>query len=278
MTPTPTQIPVLVISLARAKDRRESIKRHLDSMRIQHSFVEGTDGSMLPEDEIVRLVAPGVSLHPGTVGCYLSHLEAYRRIVADSLPVALVLEDDARLDRRVARLLSEGLYCTDFDYCFLDCDDHNDRGPVFYDADSGVSIGLGFRAYTLSDGPQTLHAYLITRAAAKQRLDHAYPIVKAIDLYDHLSYSIHFRAIVGTKAAWVSQHSLESSTSSKHVSIGTLRFAFLRRWPLFYSLKRWASLQPIKDLAAVRAARRNGKLPPGRRWRMLPSGREILIT
>ncbi len=66
------------------------------------------------------------------------------------------------------------------------------KGSIFYSTDSEFDIGAGFKAYMLSEGPQTLHAYLITRDAAIMRLTHVLPMHRAIDLYDHLPYEIRF--------------------------------------------------------------------------------------
>ena len=277
ITPATQAVPVYVISLARAPERRASIMRHLEKLGIVAELIDAVDGSLLTPEDISGLVATGISLHPGTIGCYLSHLRAYERVRAGTHRVALVLEDDARLNPRVASLLREGLKESDFDYCFLDCDDHNDRGPVFYDAGAPSKLGHGFVAYDLSAGPQTLHAYLISRDAATNRLRYALPIAKAIDLYDHLPYAIHFRAVVSPKGAWVSEHSLESFTSKKNTSIRSLPFAALRRWRAFYALRDLVRLKPFRRDRIVRKLLNSGQLAAGRRWRALPSGREILV-
>lgn len=270
-------VPVFVVSLARAADRRRAICAHLDSLGIQYELIDAVDGAALDPGYVAKVVADPSTIHLGAVGCYLSHLSIYERVIRRAIDVALVLEDDARLDPRARRLLAAERIAPTFDYCFLDSDDHNDRGPIFYDASSCSEIAPGFRAYELSAGPQTTHAYLITNQAARKRLDWAFPITRPIDLYDHLPYSITFSAIVRPKLAWVSEHSMVSFTSSKTGSQTALRFAALRRFAGFYRLR---------DLVRLRGLRRNreatelvaqGRLAPGRKWRALPSGREILL-
>ena len=272
------KIPVFVISLARAPERRTAIGQHLTGLGIEFRLIDAVDGKAMAPSQIEEVVGSGKEMHPGTVGCYLSHINVYRTICDENIEIALILEDDARLDRRARSLLLNGCEHADWDYCFLDCDDQNDGGPIFYDADSGSELGAGFTAYSLSAGPQTLHAYLITRSAAQKRLDHAFPLVKPIDLYDHLPYPIHFRSLVSPKLAWVSEYSLNSFTSVKSGSLADLSFVILRRWPIFYRLRDLVRLKDFKRNRLAKILEAQGKLPAGPRWRALPSGREILIT
>lgn len=271
------QIPVFVLSLARAHERRSAICRHLDDLSIEYLIIDAVDGAALDPADVERMLAPGVRMHPGAIGCYLSHLAVYTKIRDGDLPWALVLEDDARLHPGIPALLRDGCACAHWDYCFLDCDDHNESGPVFYDMDSAMALGGGFSVYELSAGPHTLHAYLISREAAVKRLNHAFPIEQPIDVYRHLPYQIRFYSILSPKGAWVSEHSLESFTSEKKVGMDDMSFTFLRRWPLFFQLRDLFSLRGVRRRLLARSFQSQGKLAPGKRWRMLPTGREVVV-
>ncbi|TCV81393.1 MULTISPECIES: glycosyltransferase family 25 protein [Methylomonas] len=271
------QIPVFVISLARAPERRLAICQHLSDLNIEYRLTDAVDGMAMSEAEINTIVAKNSKMHPGAVGCYLSHLHIYEAMKLEKIPMALVVEDDARLNPDVTEMLSQEISFKDWDYCFLDCDDHNDEGPVFYDADSGQKFGTRFTVFALSSGPQTTHAYMITLEAAIKRLENAYPLVKAIDLYDHLPYNIRFYAIVSPKAAWVSEHSLESFTSTKCNNINELSFIALRRWPIFYQIRDFIKLKNFKRSFLIKSLQKNGKLSIDKRWKSLPSGREVLV-
>jgi len=272
------KIPVFIVSLARAPERRLTICQHMTDLGIEHRLIDAVDGKAMSPSQISEIVAPGKEMHPGAVGCYLSHINVYEIIRDENIEVALILEDDACLDLSVGILLSNGCDSLDWDYCFLDCNDHNNQGPVFYDADSGKALGAGFTAYSLSSGPNTTHAYLITRSSAIKRLAHAFPIERPIDIYDHLPYPIHFCALVNPKAAWVSEHSLNSFISDKTGSLQDLSLVSFRRWPIFYRLRDLLRLKDFKRNRLVKALQAQGKLPVGPRWRALPSGREVLIT
>lgn len=271
-------IPVFVVSLARAPERRAAVCRHLEQLGAEYRLIDAVDGRTLAAEYVSSIVAPGITMHPGAVGCYLSHLHIYEAMRDENIALACVLEDDAHLNPRIVHLLRKGCDAASFDYCFLDSDDHNEEGPIYYDVDSGVSLNEDFTAYRLSAGPQTTHAYMITREAALQRLEHAYPLSRPIDLYTHLPYPIRFASLVNPKGAWVSAHSMASFTSAKQDSAEQLSLRFLRRWPWFYRLRDAIRLKNFKRNLRIRTLVRQGLLPAGHNWKALPSGREILLT
>ncbi|URI10256.1 glycosyltransferase family 25 protein [Aquincola tertiaricarbonis] len=270
-------IPVFVVSLARAAERRRLICEHLAALGISYRLVDAVDGAKLSPSERDRYLPADSSMHAGAIGCYLSHIHIYEVMRDEQIPVALVLEDDARLSPRAVDLVQAEAAAFHFDYCFLDSDDHNDQGPIYYDKANAVAAPGGFRAHALSAGPQTTHAYLITLPAAQRRLSAAFPILRAIDLYDHLPYRIDFRAIVSPKLAWVSEHSLISFTSERNDDAQALSFAALRRSPAFYRLRDWLKLKNWRRSRAIRSLVRAGRLSAGGRWAPLPSGREVIF-
>jgi len=209
------------------------------------------------------------------IGCYLSHISAYELLVRENIPVALILEDDARLNPSIAQAIKHGvLQFTDFDYCLLDCDDCSEETPAYYDPDSRRQIFDGFPVYETNVGPALLHAYLMTRNGAERRLSHAWPIRKPVDVYSALPYRPHIVVCVDPKGAYVSEHSRQSFTSNRNET-DTLRLRFLRNLPWFHKLKDWLRLKPIKGRLRVKELKRSGILPSERRWLPLPSGRNI---
>jgi glycosyl transferase, family 25 len=86
-----------VINLARSPDRRAHIMAQLDKTRVHYEFVNAVDGRDLNLSDS-RVVDPMFArigaARPGDVGCALSHLEAYRKILDAGLEQACVLEDD----------------------------------------------------------------------------------------------------------------------------------------------------------------------------------------
>lgn len=268
------KLRIYVISLARAAERRAAISAHLQALGLEYELVDGVDGRALPAEEHARLLAPGVTFQsPGVVGCYMSHMAVYRRLIEAGDTAALVLEDDAALNPAVVPLLQSGLATLDFDYCFLDCG--NDREPVFYDPDARLSLGHGFTAFALSGGPEGTHAMIVTREAAALRLKHGLPIQHAFDFYDTLPGPPRFVAMLAPRGAGVATTSLHSMISTRREQ-GAPAFASLRRQTWFPPLRDTLRLRPVKGMFLRRRLLREGRLAAGTRWRLLPQGREVL--
>ncbi|HEY2641258.1 MAG TPA: glycosyltransferase family 25 protein [Streptosporangiaceae bacterium] len=94
-----------VVNLARSPDRRAHISAQLARTGIQYEVVPAVDGRELDLGN-TELFDPALirrsGFRPGAAGCALSHLEVYRRVLADGRDQALVLEDDVNLPADLA--------------------------------------------------------------------------------------------------------------------------------------------------------------------------------
>lgn len=95
--------PVFCISLARATDRRATMQKRLDALGASYEFADGVDGETLDMSDYRHRFFPGKFrrirgrvMSPGEIGCYLSHHNLWRRMIAESIDCALILEDDAK--------------------------------------------------------------------------------------------------------------------------------------------------------------------------------------
>ena len=91
-----------VINLARSVDRRAHITAELKKTGLDYEIITALDGRGSFLDLRDRtIVDPALTYMtqflPGTAGAALSHLSAYRKIIADGLDEALVLWDDVTL-------------------------------------------------------------------------------------------------------------------------------------------------------------------------------------
>jgi len=110
--PIREQPPIFVISLATATQQRSDLIAALAELGLECTVVEAVDArSGLPQEfeaRVDRTRSPWIS--DPEYGCALSHAEVYRRMVAEELPHALVLEDDALPRPELARFVSERHY------------------------------------------------------------------------------------------------------------------------------------------------------------------------
>lgn len=275
MTMTNQAISIFVISLGRAPERRAAIKEHLDSLGLQYEMVDAVDGNELSQEEIEGYTKPGFTYIAGVIGCYLSHILVYEKIIEKNLQIALILEDDALLNPKFVEVLRSGVQYTDFDYCLLDSDQVSEANPVFYDPDTRQELATNFPVYETNIPPALLHAYLITNEGAKKRVNCAFPIEKPIDVHTYLPIPFKFLVCVEPKGASVSEFSRRSFTSSRN-DTSPLRFRGLRRLKIYFKLRDLLRLSPVRSYITKRRLLANGKLQKGRRWRPLPEGRQIV--
>ena len=89
-----------VINLARSVDRRAHITAELKKTGLDYQIVTAVDGRDLDLSD-PAIVEPSLATKTasmaGAAGCALSHLIAYRNMIADGLDEVLVLEDDVIL-------------------------------------------------------------------------------------------------------------------------------------------------------------------------------------
>jgi glycosyl transferase family 25 len=107
-------IPVFVISLARAPERRAAIRARLDALGVPFVLFEAVDGHAMSEAEATRLaprrhrLTRRMPLTRTEVAITASHLGVLRRVAEEELPFACVLEDDAKPDASFPAFLDPG--------------------------------------------------------------------------------------------------------------------------------------------------------------------------
>jgi glycosyl transferase family 25 len=112
------QLKAIVISLKKSIDRREFIIKQCNQIGIEYEILEGIDGRTLPENICTKFIQARKNAYapkglppstwevaPGVVGCALSHINAYKKIVESNTEAALILEDDAILTDSIKLLM-----------------------------------------------------------------------------------------------------------------------------------------------------------------------------
>ena len=167
------QFKAFVVSLAGSADRRRLMAGQLDQPGFPAwEFLDAVEGRKLAADELSRRYDDesarrryGKALSPGHVGCALSHLDAYRRIVDEGLAAALILEDDALIGEHALQVLDRLLARLDPNQPKLILLSH----AKYYRPFGGWRLDRERKVYPIHMARGT-HAYLVTRAAARQML------------------------------------------------------------------------------------------------------------
>lgn len=260
-------LPVYVISLNEAVERRALIKKHLDSLDIAHEIIDAVRGDAL-SPEFLRKVNPTRSLSPGQIGCYLSHIHVYERMIEREIPVALILEDDSTLQPSVKNLIKNGFRSLDFDYCFLGCDDRGETGFVFFDAAKPVPLDGQHCGYPLSAGPFGTYSYLISLDGARKRVSCAYPAKSAIDHYQYLPYRPRYLATIPMVTSMNELSAVQSISSLNWSSFQK----FARKFSWYYTFRDLLKLNAARKLMALHTQ----VLPWPGRWKSYLSASRVV--
>ena len=189
---------VFVISLLTASKRRELMSAQLRAAGLEFEFVDGVNGQALSASELARdydeartVQVMGRPMTPGEIGCTLSHREAQRRIIAQGLPLALVLEDDALLGNQTMRVLQA-----------LASRIKADDNQLLLLTHVGRYIGWGgqrltglhrlYRPYRAFGA----HGYLLTQRSARSLYEQLYPLHAVADWWVYLQQWVELRCVV----------------------------------------------------------------------------------
>lgn len=96
------EIPIYIISLQSAHDRRANIEKQFMGQNLSFNFfnaVNGRDGHKLFEkyNEKKTYLCKGYKMNAGQLGCYASHYLLWEKCIQDNTPM-IVIEDDVVID------------------------------------------------------------------------------------------------------------------------------------------------------------------------------------
>ena len=96
-------IPIWVVSLKYSK-RRLKIQHEFAKHNITYEFIDAVNGNYLSKQDLQKYYSPFQTLFcsphflsGGEIGCYLSHVYCWEKIVNERLNKVLILEDDVSI-------------------------------------------------------------------------------------------------------------------------------------------------------------------------------------
>ena len=95
---------VYIINLKKDEERKKNILREIKEQNIKnYELIAAVDGNNLTEEELNLLTYKNkksinpwnTKMSPSQIGCALSHIKIYRKLIKSNYDFALILEDDA---------------------------------------------------------------------------------------------------------------------------------------------------------------------------------------
>jgi glycosyl transferase, family 25 len=171
-----------ILHLERARSREATVQALMASLPIDSEVLAAVDGASLSPQEVDRVYARRrfgphypFPLTRTEVGVFLSHREAWRRIVDDALDFAFIFEDDAEIDPSAFGALVDfvTLERQAWDYVLLPAQPIRNGTPV---------ASRGGLALLRPDAPPLRAiAQIVSLAAAKRLLERTLPFDRPVD-------------------------------------------------------------------------------------------------
>lgn len=172
--------PTYVINLARSSDRRERISTELTNLGVDFEIFDAVDGFQLTDEDMALYSRArsrregGRELSVGEIGCALSHLRLYQKLVSSNHDEFLILEDDAEFGVAGREIVKRrDRFVADWEHVNF-CTDA--RTKPF-----GDRVWDIYRLARFSGMANGTVAYLINRAGAEKLLAHGLPVAYAAD-------------------------------------------------------------------------------------------------
>ena len=228
---TPEDLPIYVISLARAQDRRERVRAQFEKCGLAYRIFDGVDGraneaDLLQKTDIAAWTRNmGAPVNAGHLGCYASHVALWEAVGRGPDEVVLICEDDVVLHDDFREALAAALSCRDgWDICrFAKV---RAKGAV-----TQRTIGpYRLNAYW---GPFTGNAcYLIRKDVAARLATGFWPISRAHD-HELNRFFVHDLRLMGLEPFAAHAEDRGESFITGRAMSDSAKFPFWRRLPYY---------------------------------------------
>ena len=177
---------IVVISLERAKERREYIKSQLASLNIEAIIMDAVDGQNLTDNQKnTSIKNPGKwrdkeLFKPGELGCLYSHIKAIKYAKENRWEDVIILEDDVILSKDFVRGINFlfRIIPKDWEHIFLGGHIYLSAPPVF----TPSVIPSDFKI-------SGAYSYILKNTVYDKILSELYPMnVPVDDVFEMLTY------------------------------------------------------------------------------------------
>ena len=190
--------PIFIINLKRQPDRREKMSRLFDKYGLSYEFVEGVDGTVIPDETFNFLYNDTVRKNAGwadfpmqktTVAAYLAHVNLFERMIKENIAEAIIFEDDVEFsDDFVEIIKRQDQLPKNYELIYFDHDKAKSY-PKFKKIYKDYKC-VRYRRMSKHSKRTIIYcgAYQLSRAGAIKLFSHAFPIVMPIDyMMGHLN-------------------------------------------------------------------------------------------
>lgn len=101
-------IKIFVINLKKDVQKRKNMEKIFQGLNLEFEFIDAVYGKDLSSEELDLVYDENLAIKynerpmsKAEIGCMLSHLSIYKRMLEEKIENALILEDDVQIDRKI---------------------------------------------------------------------------------------------------------------------------------------------------------------------------------
>ena len=209
-----------IVNLEKDIAKKEKILEQTEKLNLKAEIIPAVYGKNLSKEDLKNLVYdyPNCALTLGEIGCALSHLNIYNKMVKDDIPIAFILEDDVILSKDIVPMLD-----------FLEKSNDKNKPNVYL-----MSYMIDYLPFTKKKTPvgnmykiyrsYCTCAYVINKEAAKKLSKMQTPIKFEADMWES------FRFISGINVYGIIPHLVyEEDVRKEFSSIENERLTLKRK-------------------------------------------------
>ena len=185
-------LPIFIINLEHEKEKKETMQKQLEKFGLDHEFIGAVNGYELDDYEINKKYSQKKSievfkreLSRGEIGCALSHLQIYKKMLNENIEKAIILEDDVTLcDEFPNIIVNLDSILVSYECILLGYDDHIKKDIFLYTSFWGNKKFINkFKLYRFVKVFFGTYGYIITNQGARKLYQKIDFIEKPIDHY-----------------------------------------------------------------------------------------------
>lgn len=239
-------VKVFVINMERSTERRKYILDECKRHNLEPILFKAIDGNALSEQQLNEMTLDYEinGLTKGEIGCSLSHIGVYRKIVDENINLALILEDDVILNDNISDAINE----------ISVFNDSTDKPFVYflpkvksYVENRKIKLPSITLYDTWDDGWDAC-GYIINYKAAKRLSNYLYPVRFQADEWRYFKYATNIKIYCVVPALVCRNHS--NSTMVEREQMLKIRTKYVHKQIFFSDIK--AQLKKFVDRVLLR--------------------------
>ena len=173
-------IPVFIISLKRAQERRINMVKKMKELNQNYIIFDAVDGKNMTKYQ-KNLCAKFKKLSDGEKGCFLSHYLLWKKILENDYENVIIFEDDAEIVNNEEFKNIRQFFIPDYDYIYL--------GFCYEKYKDKIKDVKDFSIYKANKALCT-HAYIISKNGVKKLIEYLNSQDEWVNPIDHIMNNI----------------------------------------------------------------------------------------